>query len=315
MAGEDEQSRSAPPDQPEAMPDLPALSVVIPSFARPERLRLCLRALACTTYPRDRLEVLVVDDGSPQPVAEMLGDAASGLALRIMRQENQGPAVARNQGVRAASGEVIAFTDDDCLPDPDWLPHLARRVHQAPDALVGGLVANALPDNVYAEASQELVDFLNEYFGANAGAAQFFTSNNIACRRDRFLEIGGFDESFPLAAGEDREFGIRWRERGGRLIFVPEALVGHAHALDLWRFWRQHSNYGRGARHLHRVRSSDGRGGPALERAAFYAGLVLHPLTSGAKRPILKSVLMVLSQLAMTAGYAGALRQERRASR
>jgi GT2 family glycosyltransferase len=280
----------------------PVASVVIPSFARPARLLACLEALAATRLDGP-FEVVVVDDGSPEPLAPAVGGRDWPFRLSLHRQANAGPAAARNAGAAAARAPFLAFTDDDCLPAPGWIAGLMRAQAGDPARLVGGRIDNALPDNVYAAASQDLVDYLYRYFGADTGEAPFFTSNNIGCDRARFLGVGGFDRTFPLAAAEDREFGMRWREQGGSLVFAADAVVGHAHGLDLRRFWRQHSNYGRGARHLHRVREAGGQGRPPLERVGFYAGLVTFPLRDGGRRPIARSSLMFLSQLAMVAGY------------
>jgi GT2 family glycosyltransferase len=235
--------------------------------------------------------------------------------VTCLRQDNAGPAAARNVGAAAARVEgatLLAFTDDDCRPRPGWIRGLVAAQGEDDSRLVGGRTENALPDNVYAEASQSLCDFLYDYFGAADGQAPFFTSNNLACAADAFAEIGGFDESFPLAAAEDREFGLRWREMVGPLVFAPGAVVDHAHPLTLARFWRQHANYGRGARHLHRVldRRSDPR--PRRERAAFYAGLVAHPLRRPGPARLARAALMGLSQVAMVAGYLSESRTERR---
>jgi len=286
----------------------PRFSVVIPSFNRPDRLRECLSAIAGLDRADPAFEVVVVDDGSREPLEPQVRDALDGLDVRFVRQENRGPAAARNAGARVARGEFLAFTDDDCRPEPLWLSALSDTLSKAPDALVGGYVPNALRTNVFAQTSQDLVDYLNEYFGAEHGSAQFFTSNNLACRRERFLALGGFDESFPLAAGEDREFGMRWRDRGGPLLFAPAAVVSHAHDLSLARFWRQHANYGRGAHHLHRVRAFSGRRAPKLESARFYLGLMGYPLKKTGPRRLTRAALMLLSQIAMVAGYGSAIR-------
>jgi glycosyltransferase involved in cell wall biosynthesis len=285
------------------------LSVVIPSYARPEPLARCMEALSKVRL-EGSFEVIVVDDGSPTPLAPVIEKFADRVPARVLRQANKGPAAARNAGARAAIGRLLAFTDDDCLPEPDWLSALAKTHAQQPLALIGGRVSNALPDNIYSATSQDLVDYLYDYFGAETGDAPFFTSNNMACERARFIELGGFDESFPLAAAEDRELGMRWRDRGGALVYAPDAVVGHAHALSLQRYWRQHANYGRGARHLHRVRMKDGLERPKFERLSFYTGLVSYPLRRRSPRALPKSALMALSQLAMTYGFTAQAMKE-----
>jgi GT2 family glycosyltransferase len=276
-----------------------SVSIVVPSFNRPDRLELCLAALA--KLDGGPYEIVVVDDGSAKPLAPVC--ARFGPNVRCIRQENAGPAKARNTGAKAAGGEFIAFTDDDCQPEPGWILALAAAHAGDPMRLVGGRVDNILTDNTFAAASQSLCDYLYDYFGAEDGASPFFTSNNIGCSRRRFLEIGGFDETFPLAAAEDRDFGMRWRDTGGQLVYAPDAIVGHAHHLTLARFWRQHVNYGRGARHLHSVIDGRGTSRPKLESARFYLGLMTYPLRKRSRRGLRQSALLFLSQVAMTRGY------------
>ena len=284
-------------------------AVAVPSYDRPDKLRACLEALLALDPAPD--EIVVVDDGSPTPLAPVC--AAFGDRVRCIRQDNAGPAAARNRAVRASTAEFVALTDDDCRPAPDWLGRLIAAHGRAPGALLGGHVVNRLEDNVFAAASQSLADYLYAAGGAAAGAAEFFTTNNAAFARGAFLEMGGFDESFPMAAGEDRDFGRRWRAAGGALAYVPEAVVAHYHDMDWRGFWRQHANYGRGARILHRrVAARPGQGG-RFQNLGFYGRLVLHPLRDRAPRPLARAALLGLSQLATTAGYLDEARRERRA--
>ena len=285
----------------------PVTTIVVPSYGRPESLRGCLAALAAQDEPDH--EVVVVDDGSPEPLAPICADFAS---VRCVRQDNAGPAAARNHGAREARGSFLAFTDDDCRPRPDWLTALRRAWGGDERRMVGGRVLNGLPRNPYASASQALCDYLYDYYGAESGAAPFFTTNNCGVSRAGFHGLGGFDESFPLAAAEDRDLGMRWREAGGELAFAPEAVVDHHHALTLRRFFRQHANYGHGARHLHRALDARGVAQPKVEPARFYAGLLLWPVRRRGIRGLGGSALMMLSQVAMVRGYARARAEERR---
>jgi GT2 family glycosyltransferase len=220
---------------------------VIPTYARPERLRECLAALARQTLPADRFEIVVVDDGSPQPVVTPADTAAAGATIRIIRQSNAGPSAARNRGVQEARGELIAFTDDDCLPTPDWLELLVTAHRQSPDALVGGITFNGLTDDVFATTSQMIIDLVYEHFNTEESSAYFLTSNNMLCSRAAYSELGGFDTSFPRAGAEDRDFCDRWRASGRPLRLVPAARIEHRHAQNLKRFLGLHYRYGRGA--------------------------------------------------------------------
>ena len=127
----------------------PLVTVVIPTYGRPRQLKACLAALAEQTLA-EPWEVVVVDDGSPQTL-DSVGPAWSGrLDLRVIRQDNAGPAAARNRGVQEARGTFIAFTDDDCLPEPQWLDTLVRAARERPGALVGGTTLNGLGSELLA---------------------------------------------------------------------------------------------------------------------------------------------------------------------
>ncbi len=140
----------------------------------------------------------------------------------------------------------------------------------------------------------------------------FFMSNNMGCNREKFAGIGGFDETFPIAASEDREFGMRWREQGCDLIYAEDAVIDHFHAMSFVSFWRQHSNYGAGAHHLHQVLDARGSGRPRREHLKFYRDLVLGPLRRSGVAGIAAATLMGLTQVAMVNGYARAARRARK---
>ncbi|MBU6435334.1 MAG: glycosyltransferase family 2 protein, partial [Nitrospirae bacterium] len=121
----------------------PFISIVIPTYNRPEQLSVCLRACSRLDYPHDRFEVIVVDDGGVTPLDEVANQFRDLLTLKLLRQENAGPATARNRGAFEAAGEFLLFTDDDCAPAPDWLTTLAAQFSASPDCAVGGETSNA----------------------------------------------------------------------------------------------------------------------------------------------------------------------------
>jgi len=292
----------------------PSFSIVIPTYQRPARLASCLEAVRRLDYPADRFEVVVVDDGTrPEGSVEaVLHPHRSALELRLIRQENAGPAAARNAGANGATHEFLAFTDDDCRPRTAWLSALAGRFARSPGAVVGGPAVNALTANACSSASQILVDYICDYF-LDQGAP-IFPSNNLAIKREIFLRLGGFDRRFPLAAGEDREFCDRCQARGLELVRAPDAVVDHHHALTLSGFWRQHYNYGRGAWRFHRARADRGSGRVRLEPWRFYSDLIRAPFRlEPRRRPITLTALLFLSQIANAAGfYVERFRRRRR---
>ena len=291
----------------------PSVSVVIPSFRRADRLISCLDALAAQDHPRNRFEVIVVDDGSPDPLAPAAETFRDRLEIRVHRQANAGPAIARNVGAALAEGDLLVFTDDDCRPHPGWLSALARAHHADPDAMLGGHIVNAIRDSRCAEASQLLVSFVYEWFGDDH-ASRFFASNNLAAPREGYFAVGGFDTTFPRPGGEDRELCERWRRSGRRLVEVPDAVIDHHHTMGLRGLIRQHWNYGRGAYDVHRRRAQAGGGGVRLEPLRFYVRLVTYPFGRVSRREAVPlAALLVLCQAANAAGFAAELIAQRRA--
>lgn len=256
---------------------LPSFSVIVPTYQRPTQLRACLGALAGVDYPDDRLEVIVVNDGNPALPESMISPFCEQLNVTLITQSHAGPAAARNVGAAHAKGDFLAFTDDDCLPAPDWLRALQARFAITPEHLIGGRTLNALPANPYSTTSQLLIDYLYTYYNADPNKARFLTSNNLALSAVHFRAIDGFDKTSPRAAAEDRELCDRWLHNGYRMTYAPEAVVYHAHALMFRTFWQQHFNYGRGAFYFHQVRARRGQGRIKLEPLSFYLHLFRSP--------------------------------------
>ena len=228
-------------------PELP-VSVIIPYCARPQELARTLAALEGQTYPRDLFEVVVVDDGSPEPLAR---PRSTPLDLKVARQEDLGfgAARARNTGVRAAAHDVLLFLDADMLPEAGWLAAHARWHHAVPDAVTLGLRAHVPVDGVDAGMIRNRPGTLRELFAGRkvdpAWFEPFWTrrgdlrspkaddlfrvvaSGNLGIRRGFYDLVGGFDESFTEWGGEDVEFGYRAYVRGGLLVPLRDGFAWH----------------------------------------------------------------------------------------
>lgn len=278
---------------------VPAISVIVPTYERPERLARCLTALADLDYPRDRFEVLVVDDGGQRPIER---DVVPATSIRFLRQDHAGPAAARNHGANEARHSLLAFIDDDCLPRRDWLRAIGRRHGRAPESAIGGRTINAVDGNRYSIASQALIDYLQDYYQHPQTGARFATSSNLAFPADAFRGMGGFDTSFPRAGGEDRELCDRWIADGRDIQYAEDAIVDHHHAMSLASFWRQHVNYGRGAYEFRRARRRRLAAPVPVEPLSFYLGLLRRPAHECPGRPSL-TLLALLSQVANAAGF------------
>lgn len=279
-------------------------SIIIPTYNRPEQLAQCLEAIACLDYPKENFEVIVVDDGSKTSLKRAIEPSTQQINLTLIKQDNAGPATARNTGATQARGQYLAFTDDDCIPTPDWLSNLAAGFATAPETMIGGRTINQLENNPYSTASQLLIDCLYSYHQSSPQRAKsnFFTANNLALPSQIFHSIGGFDTDFSQAAGEDREFGDRWLHHGYEMIYAPEVIVYHAHHLTLPTFWRQHFNYGRGAFYFLKARASRTDESLEVEPLKFVLTLFSYPFQQKYSQPVIITALLIVSQLADIAG-------------
>ncbi len=284
----------------------PFFSIIIPTYDRPSELAACLQSLTCLDYPRDRFEVIVVDDGSSVSPESVVAAVRNQLDVTLIIQPNAGPASARNTGAKHAKGTFLAFTDDDCMVSPGWLMAFANNLSGNGDNLVGGLTMNALPGNSFSLASQLLVTYLYQYYENNPSKSRFFTSNNIAVPATIFNRVGGFEVTRLRATAEDREFCYRWLHHGYRMTYIPEAVVYHAHNLALRSFCYQHFNYGRGAFYYHNARARRSGECVKIEPLSFYLNLMRYPFSQLDYRQALSaSVLLTISQTANAAGFFG----------
>jgi len=289
------------------MTDAPTATIVVPTFARPAMLRRCLDGIARLEATAFSFEVVVDDDGGPEPLDALVAAYADRLDLHLIRQSHGGPAAARNAGVAVARGRYLAFIDDDCTPAPGWLAEFVRELARDDRRLLGGRVENALSDNPYSTASEHISQFVYAYNRTDTALEPFFTTNNIALAADLFRTVGGFTTAIPSATAEDKEFCDRWRARGLSLAHVPSAVVHHAHDLTFTRFLRQHFDYGRGILVFRLTRRR--RAGSAFvpEPAKFYVDLLLSPMTRTSS--VTRWRLMALLATAQLATLAGALRE------
>lgn len=282
----------------------PLFSIIVPTYNRPGQLALCLEALSRLDYPRDRFEVIVVDDGSIRPTETVVTLSNKRLDVRLLTQVHAGPASARNTGAAQSEGEWLVFTDDDCAPASNWLQALSGYFDKAPDCAIAGGMVNALPGNPYSTSTQLIIDYLHARYNNNPKKASFLTSSNLAVPARQFRAMRGFDTTFSWASGEDREFCDRWLGHGYRLTYAPEALVYHSHMLTLHTFCRQHFNYGRGAFRFRQVRSCWDFHRSGLEPLSFYLKLLRYPLFHSRNQPaLLIATLCMISQMANAVGY------------
>ncbi len=286
-------------------PQAPTISVIVPTHNRPQPLVRCLRALAASELPRDEFEVIVVNDGSTVDYEEALREVREEFSFAYLTQPQSGPGMARNAGIGVARGRFVAFTDDDCVPTPQWLSTLKSFLVANPRAAVGGKTINGLPANPYSETHELLLAYIYEYQARNSPEwSPFFAGNNFALSREECVLTGAFDRAWRIAAAEDRAFFGLWRERGNALVRADEAVIYHFHAMTLFSFMEVHSRYGRGARLLHTMAGQTGEPPVRPGPLSFYWNLILFPFAKfSGLRAVRYSALLALAQAAQVAGY------------
>jgi GT2 family glycosyltransferase len=247
----------------------PRVSVVVPTRERPELLRRCLAALEAQSIS---VEIVVVEDN-----------------------EGRGPAWARNEGVRRARGEVVCFTDDDCAPEPSWAEALAAPILAGEVEATSGAVSMGDGATAADRAWEAIVKYLQVRAGVSGTASPgFAVTANLAVKRSR-LDRLPFDESFPAAAGEDRDWGERATREGLAVRYAPAASVVHQSGMSARAFLCQQYRYGRGAARYRSAGADRRFGAPGfylgLLRAGFGAGLVSGLLVCAAQIVTLAGIL------------------------
>ena len=199
------------------------VSVIIPVFNDEKRLKLCLKALENQTYPQDLYEVIVVDNGSDESVEELVNQFSQAF---VTYESDRGSYAARNKGISISRGELLAFTDSDCIPAPNWLEMGIKQLISTSNC---GLVAGKIEiffKNPGRPTAAEVYDavtnlqqkkYVQDY---NYGAtANLFTFKKV------FEQVGYFDSS--LKSGGDAEWGLRVHSQGYSLIYAEDSCVAH----------------------------------------------------------------------------------------
>jgi glycosyltransferase involved in cell wall biosynthesis len=206
-----------------AQTNIPLVSVIVPVYNDPERIKLCIEALLQQTYPHDCYEILIVDNGSADTTRAVIARYEVTL---LIEQTKQSSYAARNKGLTHARGEIIAFTDSDCIPASDWIASGVAQLMAAPHVgLVGGKIdvffkdpshptAAELYDRVTAFPQHDFVE--KQHFGATANLFSF---------RHMFDRVGLFNDT--LKSGGDREWGNRVFAAGYPIIYADDTCVAH----------------------------------------------------------------------------------------
>lgn len=221
------------------------LSIVIPTYNRKLKLRQCLDSLFAQTYPKDLFEIIVIDDGSSDGTRDMLeGLSKINPNLKYFIQQHKGPAAARNLGIKYASAEIIGFTDSDCLLNKDWVRQMLQGHREEKETAAIGGSTEVARGNIMAKVSQFLSDGAMATEIKGRQETIFFPTCNVSFKRPYLL--AGFNELFPLPAGEDLDLFWRLFKKGGRFSYRQDIKIFHDCHTDISSFLKQAYMYGRG---------------------------------------------------------------------
>jgi cellulose synthase/poly-beta-1,6-N-acetylglucosamine synthase-like glycosyltransferase len=244
------------------MGGVPLVTVIVPTRDRSAMIAECVRSLLALDYPE--LQILIVDQSSTdETVRAVEAIAREDLRLQVLRTPSNGASIARNLGACASTAEIVAYTDDDCIVDPQWVQNLVREFEDPRVALVHGRVL-AAPDErrTGTELAYKPVEGRFEYAGR---VPPWYVGHgaNMAIRRAALLEVGGFDPLLGagghFGACEDPDMTYRLLLAGWRGVYTGHALVYHRQ----WRSWRErqrterHYGVGAGALFAKHVRMGD----------------------------------------------------------
>ena len=285
---------------PLAETELPQVSIIIPVKDRPVDLRHCLNSLAALDYPQERLEIIVVDDGSSDNTPQV----ALELGARLVHSGaiGGGPAAARNRGAQAAQGEILAFINSDCTASASWLRELLPAFSAPQVAAVGGWVdgmSHAAPLDRYEAVMSSLNLGRRAMTGGAGGDTFYLPSCNLLVRRADYVTAGGFRAE--LHVGEDVDLTWRLRDAGRSIVYLPQGSVCHAHRSRLWPFMKRRFDYGTSEgmlQQLHPVRGKKMLLPPLL---TTILGLLAVALVGRSFWPLLPAFLLLLGDVALTA--------------
>lgn len=225
-----------------------SISVIIPVYNQSRTLKNTLESIKNQTF-RD-YEIILVDDASTDNSYQIAKRYTKNI---IKNKTNQGPSITRNKGIKAAKADIIAFIDSDCIADKNWLENIYKIFQEESTNIIMGQVK--IPKSTFLGDSISALGFPA---GGNLGFEKVWrvknkftdhiSSCNMASRKKVFEKYGMFDETFPLAGGEDSELSIRLARKGILTKYTPEALVYHEPRKSLksfinWQIYRGRSNY------------------------------------------------------------------------
>ena len=237
---------------------LPEISVIIPIYNGESELPDLLDCLKAQTYPRDKVEYLLVDNNSQDNTGQLLAKAQESQIIPLIplaENQIQSSYAARNRGIRSARHGILAFTDMDCRPSQQWLIELVKPFVDTSIGIVAGEV-KALPSENFFEKYSERSDFMNQKYLLEHPFCAYGQTANLAVRKVAFQEVGLFRPYLTTGGDADICWRIQ-RETDWKLTYSPEAIIFHRHRSSLKDLRSQLKRYGTSNRYLHDLHGVD----------------------------------------------------------
>ncbi|MEO1634397.1 MAG: glycosyltransferase [Cyanobacteria bacterium J06631_9] len=241
----------------------PTVSVIVPIYNGEQDIPRLLQALKAQTYPAGKAEYLLVDNGSTDKTPQLLADAiahftAAGLTLRVLNETDiQSSYAARNTGIRAASGDFLAFTDADCIPSADWLRALIQPFIDPQIGLVAGDI-QALPGNSLLEKYAEYKETLSQKHTLAHPFCPYGQTANLGIRVSAIAQTGLFRPYLTTGGDADMCWRIIKEGKGPtgdqwQIKSAPDAIIQHRHRQTTKELYSQWYRYGKSNRYLHEL--------------------------------------------------------------
>ncbi len=219
------------------MINLLSVSVVIPAYNCEGTIKKTLQSVFAQTYPS--INVIVVDDGSTDKTAQII---QSFNGVTYFYQKNAGPAAARNHGAKESKDEIVFFTDSDCVPAQDWIEKGVKPFQEERVVVVAGSYGIVNEENILARCIHK--EILYRHHHLMPRYPKVFGSYNFGVRKKVFEEVGGFNESYRYASGEDNDLSYKILEAGYKIYFEKEALVNHFHPTHIIKYLQEQYRHG-----------------------------------------------------------------------
>ncbi len=215
------------------------ISVIIPCYNAEKTILKTLSALEKQNFDKP-YEVIVVDDDSQDKTVKLVKDFAkkSKIPIRIFANKHRGPAWQRNFGAKKAKGEIIVFTDSDCIPGRNWLREVVKPIEKGKCIGVQGTYKTLNKESIIARFEGYEIEKRHERMKKQK-YIDFIGTFSAAYKKDVFLKFRGFDTRFPIASGEDPELSYRIAKSGYKMIFNPRAWVYHPHPSSIKKYLKQ----------------------------------------------------------------------------